>query len=135
MRHALFRGPLVAAFPSLAGLSLAACAGPPATSAPASPAADLGREAAFRGERLATTACARCHAVGATGASPLAAATPFRDLVHRYPLDRLQQKLEEGLVTTHPAMPPFVFRAGEIDDLVAWLERVQAEPREGSPRR
>ncbi|MBA4803064.1 MAG: cytochrome c [Brevundimonas sp.] len=119
----MFRGlPVIA----LLALACAACGGRPDAVAPVA-AAGPGEAAALRGERLATTTCARCHAVGPSGASPLPAATPFRELVHRYPLDRLEQALEEGLVTTHPAMPRFVFRAGEIDDLVAWLERVQAQ--------
>ena len=82
-------------------------------------------EAAARGQRLASSACAGCHAVGPTGASPLPAAPPFRDIVHRVPLDQLEQRFAEGLVTAHPAMPAFVFRASEIDDLVAWLETLE----------
>ena len=58
----------------------------------------------------------------------MAEATPFREIVHRYPLDQLEEAFAEGLVTGHPAMPPFVFRASEIDDLIAYLETVKAEP-------
>lgn len=95
---------------------------------PRSATPDANREAIERGRQLTTSACAGCHAIGATGASPMAAATPFRTIVHRYPLDQLEEGFAEGLVTAHPAMPEFVFRASEIDDLIAYLETVKAEP-------
>ena len=125
---------------ALAGLALvgAACASqePPtipavhgsSPAAPFAPGGDATAQAAWRGQRLASAACASCHAIGRAGASPMAEATPFREIVHRYPLDQLEEAFAEGLVTGHPAMPPFVFRASEIDDLIAYLETVKAEP-------
>lgn len=101
-------------------------AAPPSSSWPT--AADGPAPAAERGRQLAEAACSGCHSTGAAGPSPMAAAPPFRQVVHRYPLDRLEAAFAEGLVTSHPAMPAFVFRASEIDDLVAWLETVEAEP-------
>jgi mono/diheme cytochrome c family protein len=80
-----------------------------------------------RGRLLTSTACAGCHATGPRGDSPLPDATPLREIVRRYPLDRLEEAFAEGLVTTHPAMPGYTFRAGEIDDIVAWLETLEAE--------
>ena len=74
---------------------------------------------------LGAVSCAPVQESGPTGASPLSAAPPFRDIVHRVPLDQLEQRFAEGLVTAHPAMPAFVFRASEIDDLVAWLETLE----------
>ena len=68
--------------------------------------------------------------MGLSGVSPYAAAPPFRDVVARRSLDDLETAMAQGLVTTHPAMPPFTFRAGEIDDLIAYLETLrQAGPR------
>jgi mono/diheme cytochrome c family protein len=90
--------------------------------------AGLGAEAIERGRLLTATACAGCHSTAATGASPMADATPFREILHDYPMDQLEGAFAEGLVTTHPAMPPYIFRAGEIDDLVAYLETLKAEP-------
>ena len=110
-----------------AALVLAACAAPGAAP-PVAPSSDLAGEAAIRGERLAAVTCASCHAIGAVGVSPMPEATPFREIVHRYPLDRLEEAFAEGLVTGHPAMPPFVFRANEIDDLIAYLETVRTDP-------
>lgn len=85
-------------------------------------------EAASRGRAITIIGCASCHAIDATGASPLAAAPPFRDVVHRRSLDDLETAFSTGLVTTHPAMPPYVFRAGEIDDLLAYFETLKTAP-------
>lgn len=116
--------------PRLAAIALmlgcAACASPKPPSDVAS-ARQVTTEAAVRGQRFAAASCASCHAIGPAGASPMAAATPFRQIVHRYPLDQLEAAFAEGLVTGHPAMPLFVFRASEIDDLIAYLETVKAE--------
>ena len=116
--------------PRLAALAIAlgcaACASQQSPPAPASAGPDMTAQAAARGQQLTARVCAGCHAVGAAGASPMAEATPFRQIVHRYPLDHLQEAFAEGLVTGHPAMPAFVFRASEIDDLIAYLETVKA---------
>lgn len=107
-------------------LTSAGCAGqepPPGAAAGQTVTA----QAAVRGQRLAAGTCASCHATGQAGASPLAAAPPFREIAHRYPLDQLETRFAEGLATTHPAMPPFVFRASEIDDLIAYLQTLKAD--------
>ena len=87
--------------------------------APADPAA------ALRGQALVQTRCSACHAVGPTGASPMAEAPPFRTLHERYPVTFLQESLAEGLVTTHPAMPAVELSPDEIRDLIAWLESLE----------
>lgn len=86
----------------------------------------LDSEAASRGRAIAIIGCASCHAIDATGPSAFAAATPFRDIVRHRSLDDLETAFAQGLVTTHPAMPPYVFRASEIDDLIAYFETLQA---------
>lgn len=88
--------------------------------------AGLAAEAMERGRILASTACSGCHATGMTGDSPMAAATPLREIARTQPLDRLEAGFAEGLVTAHPAMPAYVFRASEIDDLIAYLESLKA---------
>ncbi len=85
----------------------------------------LDRQAAARGAATADGVCASCHAVGLSGVSPYAAAPPFRDIVARRSLDDIETAMAQGLVTTHPAMPPFTFRAGEIDDLIAYLDTLR----------
>jgi mono/diheme cytochrome c family protein len=114
---------LVLACTACASQEPAAAIGPPAQLS----STDLMTDAAARGGVLVSGSCAGCHATGRTGASPMAAATPFREIVRRYPLDQLEEGFAEGLVTAHPAMPSFVFRASEIDDLIAYLETVKAE--------
>ena len=109
-------------------LACAACASPEPPTAIVMTERDTPADAAGRGHQLAARACAVCHAIGAKGPSPMAEATPFGEVVHRYPLDQLEEAFAEGLVTGHPAMPAFVFRASEIDDLIAYLETVEVEP-------
>jgi mono/diheme cytochrome c family protein len=74
-----------------------------------------------RGRAIAEKNCARCHAVGATGESPLKPAPPFRDLPQRYPVENLAEALAEGIVTGHPAMPEFTFQPDEIDALLTYI--------------
>jgi cytochrome c len=62
------------------------------------PSADAGRG-------LAEANCATCHALGAEGASPLAAAPPFRDVAKRYTEEELMDGFMEGLPVRHEAMP------------------------------
>ena len=88
-------------------------------------------EAAARGATIARASCAGCHAIEAAGASPMAVAPPFRAIVRRRSSDDLAAAFERGLVTTHPAMPPYVFRANEIHDLTAYLDSL----RDGVDRR
>jgi mono/diheme cytochrome c family protein len=119
---------LALALASVACASREAALAPAAAAQPFAPGPDTTAQAATRGQQLAARTCAGCHAVGPVGASPMAEATPFREVVRLYPLDRLEEAFAQGLVTSHPAMPAFVFRASEIDDLVAYLEPVKAEP-------
>lgn len=106
-----------------AGLSVTGCLADmdqePATSR------DLQAQAADRGRVLAVNTCANCHAVGREGASPLAAAPPFRDIVRRRSLADLEAAFVDGGITGHPAMPRYVFRASEIDDLIAYLQSLE----------
>ena len=118
--------PRLAALALALALGCAACASQETPPAPAPGWTEMTAEAAARGQRIAVQTCSGCHAVGADGASPMAEATPFRVIVHRYPLEQLQEAFAEGLVTGNPAMPAHVFRASEIDDLIAYLETVKA---------
>jgi len=75
-----------------------------------------------RGEAIAQRLCARCHAVGRTGESPMGLAPAFRDLSKRYPIENLAEALAEGIVTGHPAMPRFTFEPREIDALLTYID-------------
>lgn len=109
-------------------LACAALAGCAPSGPDASPGRRMADEAVERGRFLATTTCAACHAVDRFDPSPMPDATPLREIVRRYPLDHLEEAFAEGLVTGHPAMPQFTFRASEIDDLIAYLETLKVEP-------
>jgi cytochrome c len=80
--------------------------------------------AAERGRALAQIACARCHAIGPSGDSPLAEAPPFRVLHQRYPVEQIQEALAEGIKTGHP-MPEFQLDSTEIADLLSYLKSLQ----------
>lgn len=74
------------------------------------------------GHRFAQENCARCHAIGPVGDSPLPKAPPFRGLHQRYPVEDLAESLAEGIKTGHPAMPNFELSQDQIDNLIAYLK-------------
>ena len=82
-------------------------------------------EAASRGRAIALAGCASCHAIDREGSSAHPMAPPFREIVRTRSLDTVEADMAQGLVTTHPDMPPYTFRASEIDDLVAYLETLR----------
>jgi mono/diheme cytochrome c family protein len=86
-----------------------------------------------RGRAIAKANCARCHAIGAEGESPVALAPPFRVLPQRYPVDHLAEALAEGIVVGHPMMPEFTFDPAEIDALLTYIESLS--PSASAPRR
>jgi cytochrome c len=51
-----------------------------------------------RGRAFAQANCARCHAIGPSGESPLPKAPPFRTLHERYPVEDLMESLAEGII-------------------------------------
>lgn len=97
------------------------------TDAPAvAPSAQLAQaDAIEKGRGLLTENCARCHAIGAEGASPHKEAPPFRVVVTRYPPDNLAEALAEGLVSGHPDMPEFVFEVEEVGAITAYLNSLE----------
>lgn len=78
-----------------------------------------------RGEDLLRKNCARCHAIGRTGASPNKEAPAFRTLGQRYPVESLEEALGEGIVSGHPDMPDMSFDADEVGDIIAYLKSIQ----------
>jgi cytochrome c len=88
-------------------------------------AAQDGRSPERRGEALLAKSCARCHAVGRTGASPHPDAPPFRTLSRRYAVEGLAEALAEGISVGHPDMPEFVFEADEVGAIIAYLRSIQ----------
>jgi len=80
---------------------------------------------AQRGLVFVRTNCARCHAIGKVGESPLRIAPPFRTLHERYPVESLQESLAEGIVTGHPTMPEFRLDPGQVADVIAYLKSLE----------
>ena len=80
--------------------------------------------AAERGKTLVETHCARCHAVGKTGASPHEKAPPFRTLNRRYPVEQLAESLAEGIVTGHADMPQFAFPPSDVGAIITYLKSI-----------
>jgi mono/diheme cytochrome c family protein len=108
-----------AARPLAAALALLAIG---AIAAPALAADDVAR-----GRALVEESCARCHATGAAGDSPLALAPRFRELSRRYPVSAIEEALAEGIMTAHPDMPEFVFAPEDAAAIVAYLASIQAD--------
>ena len=81
----------------------------------------------MRGERIAKSNCAPCHAIGRTGGSPNPDSPPFRTLRERYPLTDLEEALAEGTVLGREGvhMPVFKFRPQQVEDLIAYLLAIQ----------
>lgn len=83
--------------------------------------------AILQGEQIATTLCAGCHAVGLEGESPHADAPPFRTLSEKYPVRHLEEALAEGMMVGHEDMPEFQFEADQVEQLIVYLESIQAQ--------
>ena len=77
------------------------------------------------GGQLLERHCARCHAVGSSGASPRADAPPFRTLAARYPLDSLEEALAESNIAGHPDMPELNLETSEVAAMIAYLKSIQ----------
>jgi cytochrome c len=82
-----------------------------------------------RGEDLLSTYCARCHAIGRSGASSHPQAPAFRTLGLRYPIENLAEGLAEGLSSGHSDMPEFRFEVDDVDAILAYLESIQEKGR------
>lgn len=78
-----------------------------------------------RGASIVEEKCARCHAIGKAGASPLAIAPPFRELSRRYPVESLAESLAEGIMTGHQDMPEYRFSPTDVDAIIAYLRSIQ----------
>jgi mono/diheme cytochrome c family protein len=78
-----------------------------------------------QGEALLNRNCAPCHAVGRSGDSPRKDAPPFRVLGQRYPIDSLEEALGEGIMSGHPDMPEFSFKADDVGAIIAYLKSIQ----------
>ena len=83
------------------------------------------------GQDLLQRMCARCHAVGAAGASLNGLAPPFRMLGENKLYDAdFVQRLQEGYSSIHRFMPTFRFSRDDAEAAVNYLKAIQ-EPKRG----
>jgi len=75
----------------------------------------------IEGKTLLEKNCGRCHAIEATGESPLKDAPPLREIYLRYPIEMLQFDLAEGMGSRHPEMPQIQFSAEEVSAILNYL--------------
>jgi mono/diheme cytochrome c family protein len=77
------------------------------------------------GQKLAQEWCAKCHAIGLYGDSPLKVAPPFRELHERYNVEDLAESFAEGIMVGHPTMPVYRFDPDQIQNLIAYLKTLE----------
>ena len=78
-----------------------------------------------RGRTFAQANCSNCHSIDKVSPSPLPIAPPFRDLHDRYPVERLEEALGEGIVTGHQNMPEFRLAPDQIGNFIAFLKTLE----------
>lgn len=76
---------------------------------------------AGEGGAILAANCGRCHAVDATGASPLAGAPPLREVYLKYPIDQLESGFAEGMGSRHRGMPQIQFSAEQVAAILSYL--------------
>ena len=81
---------------------------------------------ADRGRFYALRSCAGCHAVGALGQSPNGSAPTFGAIRLRYNALSLPRRLAEISKNGHYEMPPIYMTPDEIQDIVAYVETLDA---------
>ncbi|MGI9426367.1 MAG: c-type cytochrome [Hyphomicrobiaceae bacterium] len=74
------------------------------------------------GRLLAEKLCVRCHGIGRSDVSKLAAAPPFRVIATRYSVWTLEESFAEGIVVGHTAMPEFVLNPDQITNLLSYMD-------------
>jgi cytochrome c len=80
------------------------------------------------GKQLLEKTCARCHAIEATGDSPLKHAPPLRDVYRKYPAQELQFEFAEGMGSRHKEMPQIQFSSEQVDAILTYLSEISGEP-------
>jgi len=78
----------------------------------------------FEGQAILARYCSRCHAINKTDQSTLRGAPPVRDIYRRYPLERLEFELSEGIGSTHRDMPQVQFSSEQIEKILNYLDNL-----------
>lgn len=74
-----------------------------------------------RGKAILQDKCARCHAIEATGDSPLRQAPPMRTIYRRFNQKELRAELSEGMVSKHREMPQIQFSDDDVYAIMTYL--------------
>lgn len=83
-----------------------------------------------QGKEMVQQLCARCHAVGRTGASPNRLAPPFRSFSETKLYDSdFKQRLLTGLTSIHPFMPTFRFNREDAEEVLGYMRSIREPPR------
>lgn len=77
--------------------------------------------AVARGKALVELNCGGCHATGPKGNSPFRDAPPFRDVATRYSDLELEDSLNEGVATEHPAMPDWQMTPDQAHEIASYI--------------
>jgi len=86
------------------------------------------------GKRVAARYCGECHAVEPGALSRLSDAPPMPELYRRFPVERMGEALELGMMDNHPRMPNFIIDPDEREALTAYLSSfAPPKPRKRSP--
>lgn len=80
------------------------------------------------GQAIAQRDCGGCHAIAATGESPLAGAPRFRELHRSFDVEFLGEALAEGIVVGHGPMPMRSYEPEDIQSLIAYLKSLETTP-------
>ena len=115
---------------ALATLFSAFAASAPASAMPADAQNPANRESVAIGRKAAQTYCARCHAIGRTGASPNRKSPPLRRVAHKYRNKSISSVLIiDGTVVRHKGMPQFDVSVEEADGLIAYIRSLERRRR------
>ena len=80
-----------------------------------------------RGQGIAESACASCHAIGKDDVSLHAEAPAFRTIGQNYDVWTLDEAFAEGIMVGHPDMPVWELIPEDIEGLLTYMDSIQVE--------
>jgi cytochrome c len=86
------------------------------------------------GKAILEKHCGRCHALEATGASPLPQAPPLRQVYLSFPIQELEAGLAEGMGSRHKDMPQIQFSTEQVAAILAYLGSITGVDPSKKPR-
>lgn len=94
----------------------------------------LAGSTASEGKAILEKHCARCHAIAATGNSPLAKAPPLRQVYKTFPIQQLESGFAEGMGSRHQDMPQIQFSPEQVSAILDYLGSITGVPPSQRPR-